>query len=172
VGLPNREGDALKLKHRQLWTIAVGVGAIIVVALLVLVALGILVLPGTPAPAQVTVTEVQFTILQGGANSTGFGWFGQGTFNYSGVVNGYPFTVAPGGSFTVPVTLENFDNNSHVIYSVQAAGAFIFKGSTPTLPATVPALEDDAALIFAFVAPSNPGASLTLSVTINTLPPG
>jgi hypothetical protein len=116
------------------------------------------------------VTSVRFTLLQG-TNASGFGWFGPNIINYTGIVNGYPFTVAAGAAFSVPLVLENFDNRTHTIYSVTAGTPFTFTSSTPTLPASLLALEDSAVLQLGFIAPSNPGASLTLFVTVNALPP-
>ena len=144
--------------------------ALFVVALLVLVGLGYLVLPGTPPPAPVTVTSVRFTIVQG-TNASGLGWFGPSAFNYSGAANGYPFTVAAGGTFTISVTLWNHDNQAHTIYSAAAGAPFRVSSTAPSLPVGVAAMEDDALIQIGLVAPSTPGASLVLMVTIDTTPP-
>ncbi len=163
----------MKVRRRTLWTIGVAVAAAVLVALLALIALGVLVLPGTPGPAPVSVTSVQFTVLQG-TNASGNGWLGPSSFSYSGVVNGYPFDVAPGGTFTVSVTWTNYDSNPHTIYSVSVAAPFAFSRTTPALPATLSANQDDALMQIYVVAPngsSAAGASLTLFVTVNALPP-
>jgi hypothetical protein len=153
-----------------LWTIAVAIGALVIVALLILIAVGVLVLPGTAPPAPVNVSSVQFTLLQG-TNASGYPWFGPYTFTYTGLANGYPFSAPPGGTFTIPVILENYDNATHTIYDVTVGGPFTLKGTSPALPLTSPALDDNIILNLTVVAPSNPGATLTMFVTINLLPP-
>jgi hypothetical protein len=148
----------------------------VVVALLILVAVGVLVLPGTAGAAPVRVNAVEFTIEQG-TNSSGFGWFGQSDFSYTGLANGYPFTPTAGSPFNVSIYLDNYDSVSHTVYSVTAGAPFTFKGSNPALPATIPPGvagpegPEGVYLEVTFVAPSTPGANLTLFVTINTIPP-
>jgi hypothetical protein len=163
-------GDPLKIKRRHLWTIAVAIVVVVLVILLALIAEGILVIPGASPPAPVTVSSVQFTLLQG-TNQSGYGWFGPSNFSYTGVANGYPFVVAPGGGFTVPLVLENYDSVNHTLYSVQAATPFTYTGSSPPLPVSVYAHQDDAVLQLSFSAPSSPGESLTLFVTVDFLGP-
>ncbi len=160
----------MKVRRRTLWTIGVAAAAAVLVVLLLLISIGVLVLPGTPAPAPVSVNSAQFTILQG-TNASGNGWFGPSSFSYTGVVNGYPFKVAPGATFTVSVTWTNYDDNPHTLYSISVAAPFAFSKSSPSLPATLYALEDDAFMQIYVVAPNSAGASLTLFVTVNALPP-
>ncbi len=118
---------AVKIKRRHLWTIAVATAATVLVVLLILIAAGALVVPGTSSPAPVSVTSVQFTILQG-TNASGNPWFGPSTVVYTGLANGYPFTVSPGGGFSVPITFENYDSSPHTLYSISAAAPFSFAG--------------------------------------------
>jgi hypothetical protein len=158
------------LRRRQIWTIGVAAAVTVLAVLLILIAAGVLVLPGTAAPTPVSVISVQFTILQG-TNSSGNPWFGPSMFSYTGLANGYPFSVAPGGGFSVPVTFENYDDAPHTLYSIDVQSPFLFAGSSPTLPQTLRALQDDAYLLIYVTAPSTAGASLTLFVTINALPP-
>jgi len=164
------EGEApLKIRKRTLWTIGVAVVAAVLVTLLVLIAMGTLVLPGS-TPAPVTVNAVQFTLLQG-TNASGQGWFGPDTFVYTGAVNGYPFHVTPGATFSVPVEWQNFDGSPHTIYSISAAAPFTFVSTSPSLPATLAAYQDDAFMQIYVTAPSSAGATLTLDLTVNALPP-
>ncbi|MGC2359526.1 MAG: hypothetical protein WA691_04390 [Thermoplasmata archaeon] len=156
----------MKVKRRHLWTIVVAVATIILLVLLSLIALGYLVLPGAAPPAPVEVNQIDFTLDQG-TNSSGYGWFGPNTFNYTGIANGYPYSVAGGAAFTVPLILENYDNNSHPIYSISVEAPFTLTGTTPVLPVTIPALLDDASFQLDFRAPSSPGVTLTMFVTIN-----
>ena len=151
----------------------VAIAAVILLVIVVLIALGDLVLPGTPAPAPVTIQQVNFTILQG-TNSTGANWFGPSHFSYSPVNHtlGYPFQVKAGGGFSIPVVLENFDNATHTIYSVTAGAPFTFITSKPLLPSSLMPLQDSAVLDMNFTAPNSPGSTLVLFVTLDALPPG
>ena len=160
----------MKIKRKHLWTIGVAAVAAVLVVLLVLIGVGDLQLPGAASPAKVNVTAVQITILQG-LTANGSGWFGQSTYEYTGPANGYPFQVAPGSSFWIPIELENYDTNPHTIYSIAAGAPFTFSSSSPALPATLRALQDDAFLEVYVNAPSSPGSSLMLYLTINALPP-
>jgi len=162
----------VKIRRRHLWVICLAVATVILVVLLALVGLGVLTLPGTPPPPLVKIQEVQFTILQG-RNASGLPWFGP-NFTYSGVVNNYPFYATPGGNFTLPVTLYNFDNVNHTVYSMAPSPPFIFGGSSPALPWIVqPVVKSDDSGNFDLTisAPNSPGDTLTLYITINALPP-
>jgi hypothetical protein len=161
----------VRLRKRQLWTIVVVVAVAVLVVIIALIGLGYLVLPGTPAPAKITLEQVNFTIVQG-TNRSGANWFGPSHFSYAGLQNGYPFKVASGGTFNISLVLENFDSADHSIYSVSAATPFVFHTSTPVLPAVVLGDTDSAVLQMTFSAPNSPGATLTLFVTVNALPPG
>jgi hypothetical protein len=160
----------IRLRRRTLWTIAVGVAATVLVVLLILIAAGVLVVPGTASPSPVSVSSVQFTIEQG-TNKSGNGWFGPNTITYTGLANGYPFRVAPGDGFSVPITFENYDSAPHTLYNITVQPPFAFAGSSPTLPQTLRAYQDDAYLLIDVTAPSAPGATLTLFIFINAIPP-
>jgi hypothetical protein len=117
------------------------------------------------------VTSVQFTILQG-ANSSGLPWFGP-NFTYSGSVNNYPFSVAPGANFTLPVLLYNYDNVNHTVYSMSPSSPFTFVKSTPAFPWIVQPVDrsdDSGTFDLVMQAPRIPGDTLTLFITINALP--
>jgi hypothetical protein len=156
----------VKVKRRHIWTIVVAIATIVLLVLLSLIALGYFVLPGAAPPAPVKVSQIDFTLDQG-TNASGYGWFGPNTFTYTGIANGYPYSVAAGAAFTVPLILENYDDNPHDIYSIQVEAPFTLTGTTPILPATVAALQDDASFQLDFRAPSSPGATLTMFVTID-----
>lgn len=160
----------MRIRRRYLWTIAVAIVAVVLALLLVLIATGILVLPSSGSPAPVSVTSVQFTVLQG-TNASGLGWLGPSTFNYSGAANGYPFKVAPGATFSIPIEWRNYDGSPHTLYSITAQTPFAFSSSSPALPATLTAYQDDAFMQVYVTAPNSAGASLTLFLTINAYPP-
>jgi hypothetical protein len=153
-----------------MWTVGVAVAAAVLLVFVVLVTLGTLVLPGSGSQREVTVTEVQFTIVQG-VNAKGQGWFGASSFVIKGASNGYPLSVAPGASFTLAVPLDNFDTVSHTLYSALPGAPFAFLRSSPVFDVTVPARGGEAVVYLTYVAPSSPGASLSMSVTINAEPP-
>lgn len=160
----------MRIRRRHLWTIAVAIVAVVLALLLVFIATGILVLPTHGSPAPVSVTAVQFTVLQG-TNASGLPWLGPSSFNYSGAANGYPFQVAPGAKFSVPVEWRNYDGSPHTLYSITAQSPFTFASSSPALPATLTAYQDDAFMQIYVLAPNSAGAHLTLFLTINAYPP-
>lgn len=160
----------MKIRKRTLYTIGVAVAVIVLAVLLLLIAEGVLILPGTAGPAPVSVNAVQYTILQG-TNASGNGWFGPNQVTYSGAVNGFPYKENPGATFSVSIELRNFDSQEHTLYSVSVSAPFVFSSTTPGLPAEIPAGTDDALLQIYVTAPSSPGTTLTLFVTLNALPP-
>lgn len=166
----------MRLFRRRLIGYLVIAASALVVILLVLIALGYLVLP-SQQPADVNVTQTNYTILEGKAAS-GKNWFGvilsnanvsfddQLTFpNF----NGYPGHLTPGATFGVDILLWNNDTVDHTVYSVSVNAPFSYVRSDPTLPNLVPANDDNAAYAFTVRAPNQPGASLVLNVTINAL---
>lgn len=156
----------MKLRRPKLVELGIIAAATLVVVLLGLIGAGYLILPQT-TPSPITIVGTQYTILEERNSSGGF-WFGPDTLSYPGV-NGYPTSVPPGSSFGVPIVLWNHDNASHTIYSVSVQPPFRFGGSDPPVPIPVPAGEDDANFVFTIYAPSDAGASLNLSITINAL---
>ncbi len=161
----------MKIKRTHFWTIVVAIVTVALVVLLVLIAVGDLVLPGKGAPAPVTVDMVKFTILQEN-NASGLPWFGPSNFTYTGLANGYPFVVAPGATFTLPVGLENYDSISHTIYSMNPDPPFTLVSCYPSLPFVVPPVlhEDDGGNFdLTIQAPSSSGQTLTMYVVINAL---
>jgi hypothetical protein len=161
---------SVKIRRRTVWTIAVAVVATVLVILLILIAAGALVVPGAAPPSPVTVTSVQYTILQG-TNASGNGWFGPNVVTYSGPANGFPVKLSPGAQFTEWFTIINFDSSPHTVYSVAVQAPFTFVQSSPGLPQTLKALQDDADLEIFLTAPSTAGATGTLFITIDALPP-
>jgi hypothetical protein len=158
----------VKLRRRRFLGYAIVAAAAVVVLLLVLIALGYLVIPTSPSsPVRITATE--YTILEG-TNSSGGYWFGPDSLSYPGF-NGYPGNFTPGSTFGVPIALYNYDSQNHTVYSVAVNPPFKFVGSNPPLPCVVPAGEDSANFEFTVSVPNSPGASLVLSVTINTVSP-
>jgi len=161
------------MKHpplrRRLIFWAVAAIAVVVVVLLVLVGVGYLRTGGSASStATLTVTRVQWTILQGTINgSTTTGWFGPNSFNYTGP-DGYPLQTPAGGRFTVGVVLSVLGGHSHPIYSILAGSPFSVAACHPSLPITVP-VDDDAGFDFTIQTPNSPGASLALNITLNAL---
>lgn len=183
------------MKHRRqrLFNIAVAVAAVIVVVLVALIGLGYLVLPHSP-PSPITISDTDYTILEG-TNSAGAYWFcfaspsanytngschsgytnGDCTgstcsLDYPGV-NGYPTTVAPGSTFYLPFVIWNIDTHNHTVSSILTGAPFVYVNAETLkgvpLPVVVPAGYDDANFEVWMTAPSDPGASLAISITIN-----
>jgi len=161
------------MKHpplrRRLIFWAVAAVAVVVAVLLVLVGVGDLRYGGSPSTsATLTVTRVQWTILQGTLNgSTTTGWFGPSNFNYTGA-DGYPLQTPAGGRFTVGVVLSVLGGHPRPIYSILAGSPFSVASCHPSLPVTVP-IDDDAGFDFTIQTPNTPGASLALNITLNAL---
>lgn len=159
----------MRLKRRNLWTIGVVVAVGFVAVLLVLIGAGVLVLPSGSTPARVTVASANFDLVQG-TNASGKPWFGPSPIVYSGAVNGFPFTVAPGGSFSLALSLDNYDDAAHTLYSVTATAPFHYVSSSPGVPVVIPANEDSALMDMVFTAPSTGGTTLTIQVTLDLEP--
>ncbi|HXQ79067.1 MAG: hypothetical protein WB788_03730 [Thermoplasmata archaeon] len=161
------------MKHpplrRRLIFWAVAAVAIVVAVLLVLVAIGDLRYGGSPnSSATLTVTRVQWTILQGTVNgSTSSGWFGPSHFNYTGA-DGYPLQTQSGGRFTIGVVLSVYGGSPRPIYSILAGSPFSVTSCHPSLPVTVP-VDDDAGFDFTVQTPNSPGAFFALNITLNAL---
>jgi hypothetical protein len=144
--------------------------AIFVVILLVLVGVGVLRLASNSSPGTLTVSRVQWTILQGTLNgSTTIGWFGPSNFNYT-YAEGFPAQVAAGSQFAVPLVISDLGGHPHGVNCTYAAAPFTVVSSKPTLPVTVPAGEDDAGFTFMVQTPNSPGAVFVLYMTVNGLP--
>jgi hypothetical protein len=146
-------------KLRRTLAVALVAAAVIVVVLVVLVAAGVLVLPSN-SPKPVTITSVTLHILQG-EGPNGIGWFGASYVNYSAATgNDYPMTVAPGGTWGVSWSVQNFDNSSasHTIYSVVADAPFVIASTSPSMPfLVVSGLDSHTLLSITVAAPSTPG---------------
>jgi hypothetical protein len=158
----------MKIKRRTWWTIGVAIAAGVLAIVLLLIAANILVLPSS-SPATVNVNSIQFTIIQG-TNASGNPWFGPSHFNYSGVYNSYPFQVATGGSFSIPVELENYDSMPHTLYSVEIAAPFTLISTDPNLPQVIQKNTDETTLFVDIKAPGSAGTDVVY-MTIDTLPP-
>lgn len=142
----------------------IGMAAFVVI-LLVLIGLGILVLPSNPV--KVTITAVQWRIDQG-TNPDGDGWFGPSWLNETDI-DGLPFQVASGGTFTEVISLLATGN--HTLYSASTQSPFQISACRPTLP-TTPVGVDDFNFSVTLVAPSvSTGSSYTLYLTLNALAP-
>jgi hypothetical protein len=171
------------MKRRQrILSLVVFAAAAVVIVLVALIGLGYLVLPkSTPAP--ITITATQYTILEG-TKVTAMGywfWFANSSGNYTDGtcanqactvsypgVNGYPTTEAPGSTFYVPWVMWNQDSVAHNVTSVLVGPPFTYVRTDPAPPVAVPAGYDDADFKFFITAPSNAGASVALSITIQT----
>lgn len=155
--------------RRQLVQLAVAFAAGVVVILLVLVGLGILVLP-TSGSAKVTVSEVQWKILQG-YNSNGQGWFGPGEINETDA-DGLPVQVNSGGSASFTVQLLG---SNRTIYSVTSASSgFTVTSTTPAMPCTATGVDEFRLSATVTVPNVSSGASYVLQLVVNGLnpPPG
>ena len=149
---------------------AVAAIAIVVAVLLVLVGVGDLRYGWSisNSSATLTVTQVEWTILQDYINgSTTTGWFGPSHFNYTGA-DGYPLQTPSGGQFTIGVVLSVFGGYPRPMYSIFVSSPFSVASCHPSLPITVP-VDDDAGFDFTIQTPNSPGASLALNITLNAL---
>jgi hypothetical protein len=161
--------SALRRRAMRRWiAVAVAVAAILVVVLVVLISVGVLVLP-TKTSAPVTITSVELKVSQGTTGS-GVPWFVPGYVNYTGV-EGYPIQVAPGTSWTVAWEFTAFDSVNHTIYRVSPSAPFVIASTNPAVPCLVPADTDKGTLSIVVTAPSDPGATYSLTLTVDTLTP-
>ena len=122
--LPRRRS---RRRARLLWTLVAAVAGLVVL-LVALVGFGYLRLPSAPPPS-VTVSQVDWTVLEG-TTSSGVGWFGNSSFNYS-LAEGFPLTVAAGSSFSVVWTTMNWDISPHTVSYVAVSSPFTLDRSTP-----------------------------------------
>jgi len=122
--------------------------ALVVACLLVIAAaaaIGYFSLSSPKPAADVTVTGFNWTFEEGNVSSgphVGLPWFSQTGDNDSGAANGFPVSVPSGGTLTVSIFLNNWDNISHTIVGVHLHAPFFVVSSTPQPPATVTADED------------------------------
>jgi len=137
--------------------------ASVVAILLVLIGLGYLVLPSN-SPADVTITAVHWTVLQG-TTSSGQGWFGPSEFNYTD--NGWPAQVTPGGSIAIPWSFSMYDTTNRTIYAILVGAPFSLRYCSPSLPILTGAT-DDGFVSVAVNVPSQGGLSAALSITVET----
>ncbi len=166
-------------RRKRLIFALVGVMAVVLTVLLVLIAAGVLVLPShTPAPVQIDAVAVQ--ILQG-TTATGESWFHMTWFNVSSSAEGYPVSVSPGGSWSIPIPITNWDSINHTIYDVvpsstAAAYGFKIRGTDPVTPVSVPAMgyTEPGENIFAIyvTTPNLPGTTYqSITIVVNALTP-
>ncbi len=135
------------------------------ILLVALIGLGTLRLPSAP-PSSVTVSQVDWTILEG-TTSTGHGWFGPGSFN-STVSDGFPLTVAAGGSFVVAWAPVNLDVSPHTVSYASVNAPFTVDGTAPGLPCTVPVGDDPTPFGFTIGVPTSASGAYVLDITLNT----
>ncbi|MGD0250933.1 MAG: hypothetical protein ABSB97_08650 [Thermoplasmata archaeon] len=153
---------------RRAITIAIVVVAVVLVVLEGLIAGGILVL-SSKGPAPVTISSV-FLKVQQGETATGNPWFLPAYVNYTSN-DGYPIQVSPGGSWKVVWSFLSIDTVNHTIYTVTASSPFTIQGTQPTLQWKVPPADDDGNLAIMVTAPSTPGTTYSLTLTVNALTP-
>jgi hypothetical protein len=152
-------------KRTLVWASLFLVVTAVLITLLVLIGLGYLTLPKA-APNQITISEVNWTILQG-TTSGGMGWFGPSNFTY-GHNAGYPRTQTTGTSFGLPWTPQNFDSTSHTVYSVSVGNAgWAVLSSHPALPDSLPPGDDSGEFQFTISVPSGATGTIVLDVTID-----
>lgn len=109
-----------------------------VVAAIVMVAVVTIEVAPRPAPAAVhQVDGISIHLAGQGRTSTGRFWFGYEYLNYSGRVNGYPYSYAPGQAIDIPIVLVQADVVNHTIGSATIAPPFTLQSVDPTFPAAV-----------------------------------
>jgi hypothetical protein len=157
-------------RKKLVWALLFLVVTVVLVALLVLIGLGYLTLPKS-TPGSVTISEVQFTIVQG-TTPAGAGWFGPSTFTYEKNA-GFPRSETVGQSFGLPWAPQNFDTTSHTIYTVNVGNSgYCVASAHPALPASVPPGDDGGQFEFQISIPSGASGTIALSVTIDAVNPG
>ncbi len=159
--LPRRRS---RRRARFLWSLVAAVAGLVVL-LVALVGFGYLRLPSAPPPS-VTVSQVDWTVLEG-TTSTGIGWFGNSSFNYT-LAEGFPLAVTAGSSFSVVWTTMNWDSSPHTVSYVAVSSPFTLERSTPGVPITAAAGDDDVGFSFTIGVPSSASGSYVLDVTVNT----
>lgn len=94
----------------------------------------------------VSVTGFNWTFQEGTVATgphAGIPWFGVTYLNDSGAVNGFPILVASGGSLTVSVYIDNWDNASHNITGFHLASPLLHVDRVvPSLPMELEAADD------------------------------
>ena len=147
---------------------AIAVAAVVVVVLLVLVAEGVLTIPAAHAPTPVTIQRVQFVIQQGVTSDVP--WFGPSPINFT---TGYPLQVAPGAVWSVVwENFFNFDRYNHTINRVTPSAPFGVSSTLPALPDVVPFDSEGNHFAVYLQAPSTPGSTYVVTVTVSALTEG
>jgi hypothetical protein len=166
VNVERREEAMRRIPKRTLvWVLLYIAVAGTLVTTLVLIGLGYLTLP-TASPSTVTVSEVEWTLVQGNTSS-GRGWFGPSAFTY-GENAGFPRTETVGRSFGLPWAPENFDTSSHTVYTVSIANpGYCIDSARPALPQVVPPGDDGGEFEFQVSIPSGASGSVALQVTVD-----
>lgn len=147
---------------RRLFTVLLIAVALLVVVLVALIGFGVLVLPAHSS-APVTISSVHLVIDQG-VTSTGQPWLGPSSINYTSA-EGYPLQVSSGQTWSVAWTFINFDDAAHSITLVTPSAPFAKPTTQPSLPYNVLA-GDEGALSIILTAPSTPGVSYAVTVTV------
>jgi hypothetical protein len=148
-----------------LWTLLIAIAAVLVGTLLLLAALGYLAFPTSSAPSYV-VTGARIILVEG-TTSNGQGWFGPNPTNLTGPP--FPLEVSPGATFTLTWTFSNFDGKAHTVSSISVAAPFALVSVTPTVPSQVPPYIDSGAYLLTLRAPSSPGGSGEVVLTVDAL---
>lgn len=153
-------------RRHHLLQLAIAFVAGVVVVLLVLIGLGVLVLPAS-SPPKVTITEVQWTILQG-TNPNGAGWFGKSPINET-AADGLPWSVNSGGSANFLVQLLG---NNRTIYNVTSlTPGFKVTSTIPPTPCNATGVDEFHITATVQVPSVSSDTSYVLELEINGLYP-
>ncbi len=115
-----------------------GLVIVAIIAVIVLAAALSYLYTATPL-AKVTVQGGTVTIEQGTVDGRGsIGVIGISPQIYGGTSEGYPLTLAPGGTFTIQVALGNPDTENHTLDVVRVAEPFVGQSVGVALPLTIP----------------------------------
>ena len=150
-----------------LYVTAVGVLAL----LLVLVGTGTLRLPSRSPGPSVTVSSVNWSVLEGQIPN-GRGWFGPAEFNYTSATGWKPATFSSGGRLQISWGVVNYDNTTHQIYSVTVSPPFELAGTGTPLPMFVGIGDDGNTLVVYVTTSSSTSGTFPLAITVNALSSG
>lgn len=145
--------------RRRIFLLSAGLLAVVLL-LVVLLTLDI-------APQRTATVDRAEVIIVGQGNGTGgMGWFGASPINYTGPLNGFPFTAGVGQRFNFSIQMNNDDLHPHNLSAAAVGAPFRLSGYTPPLPYYV-GDHEDFLLDLQVLMPSQPG-TYDLVITLTT----